>query len=120
MKRTLPISMLLIAVALSVAAASLSSCTTEKTVAPSAERTEKISAAGFIAIRTAAQKLESYGVPVDGYAISVVTSDTSVMVAFTDPKGCAPFTVGNCGDMAGFTAYLTPDGKQVIEAAFTR
>lgn len=82
--------------------------------------TEKISAAGFIAIRTAAKKLEEYGVPVDGYAISVVTSTASVTVFFVDPKGCQEGTLGNCGDMEGFEAELTPDGKQVLKSHFIR
>jgi hypothetical protein len=82
--------------------------------------TEKISAAGFIAIRTAAQKLEEHGVPVDGYAISVVTSAAGVTVFFVDPKGCPEGTLGNCGDMEGFEAELTPDGKQIVRSAFIR
>jgi hypothetical protein len=82
--------------------------------------TEKISAAGFIAIRTAAQKLEEHGVPVDGYAISVVTSAAGMTVFFVDPKGCPEGTLGNCGDMAGFEAELTADGKQVLKSHFIR
>ena len=82
--------------------------------------TERISAAGFIAIRTAAQKLEEHGVPVDGYAISVVNSAAGVAVFFVDPKGCPEGTRGNCGDMAGLEAELTPDGQQVVRSAFIR
>jgi hypothetical protein len=95
--------------------------TTFQTMRASEVRTtEKISAAGFIAIRTAAQKLEEHGVPVDGYAISVVTSAAGMTVFFLDPKGCPEGTLGNCGDMAGFEAELTPDGKQIVRSAFIK
>ncbi|QEX16340.1 hypothetical protein FRZ44_16330 [Hypericibacter terrae] len=82
--------------------------------------TERISAAGFIAIRTAAQKLEEQGVPVDGYKISVETSAAGITVFFLDPKDCGSGWRGNCGDMAGFEAELTADGKQVLKSHFIR
>ena len=82
--------------------------------------TEKISAAGFIAIRTAAQKLEEHGVPVDGYAIRVETSAAGITVFFLDPKDCGSGWRGNCGEMEGFEAELTPDGEQVLKSNFIR
>jgi hypothetical protein len=42
------------------------------------------------------------------------------MVSFSDPKGCEPGWRGNCSDMPGFVVELTPDGKQVVKAAFMR
>jgi hypothetical protein len=80
---------------------------------------DTISGFNFVAIQTALPELTKRNLNVSNYQISVIATDASIIVLFTDPEA-PPGQTGSSPRMTSFEVELTKDAKKVIRSNFVR